>query len=375
MISFLKECAGVWRLFLTLRKGQRRIVFYAEHGGYLPYLDGFIREILSRSRLTICYLTSDPKDPCFSRAQERLKVFYFKQLLPFVILFLDARVLVMTMPDLHRYTIRRSVRGARHIYVFHAMVSTHMIYQFGAFDHYDVLFCTGPHQVAEIRRSEQLYQTPRKELVEIGYPPLDRLLQARASSSAPRRDGVLVAPSWAEGNILESCASELIRSLRDAGFKAIIRPHPEWIRRHPDRLAQLQRDWAGQAEVEWVFGPLTDQTLLEAAALVTDWSGIALEYAFGTERPVLFLDVPRKIHNPRYEELGIVPIEVRLRDRIGKILPVERSAQAGEEVRTLLESPSGYRDRILEERSRSVFRIGSSAQAGAQFLLELCGDV
>lgn len=375
MFSFLKEVAGVGRLFLALRKEQRRIVFYAEHGVYLPYLDGFIREILSRSRLTICYFTSDPNDPCFSWAHERLKVFYFKQLLPFVILFLDAKVLVMTMPDLDRYHIRRSVRGARHVYVFHAMVSTHMIYQFGAFDHYDVLFCAGPHHVTEIRRSEQLYQTPRKELLEIGYPPLDRLLQARTDSSAPQQGRILIAPSWGEGNIFENCASEVIRSLLDSGFKAILRPHPEWIRRHPDRLAQLQRDWAGKAEVEWVFGPLTDQTLLEAEALVTDWSGIALEYAFGTERPVLFLDVPRKVHNPRYEELGIVPIEVHLRDRIGKILPVQRSAQAGEEVRTLLESKDGYRDRIVEERSLSVFHIGSSVQVGTQFLLELCGDV
>ncbi len=47
----------------------------------------------------------------------------------------------------------------------------------------------------------------------------------------------------------------------------------------------------------------TDDSLLRADVLICDISGIALEYVFGTERPVLFLDVPLKIHNPRFKEL------------------------------------------------------------------------
>ena len=380
MFSFLRECADLWRLFLGLRREQRQIVFYSEHGGYLPYLEGWIRELLAQSPLTVCYLTSDPADPCLSKARDRLRAFYFKHLLPFVILFLDAKVLVMTLPDLHQYYIRRSIRGARHVYVFHAMVSTHMIYRFGAFDHYDVVFCAGPHHLVELRRCEQLYGTAPKQLLEVGYPPLDQILQVREQTppgASARRPGkrVLIAPSWGKDNILESCAPELIRSLSEAGFTVAVRPHPEWIKRYPDKLDRLKRIGSNGSKVEWAFGPLTDQTLLEADALITDWSGIALEYAFGTERPVLFVDVPRKVHNPRHEELGLVPIEVRLRDRIGKVVPVQRSAQAGGEVLELLKDRSAYRERILEERAQSVFNLGSSAKIGAQFLLDLCRRV
>ena len=32
--------------------------------------------------------------------------------------------------------------------------------------------------------------------------------------------------------------------------------------------------------------------------MVSDWSGVAMEFAFGLERPVLFIDVPRKTNNP-----------------------------------------------------------------------------
>ncbi len=371
MRSFLRECVDLKR-FVGLRKEERQIVFYTEGRGYLPYFEGFIRELLRQPSLTICYITSEPDDPILSQAPDRLRSFYFKHLLPFVILFLDAKVLVMTLPDLNRYSIRRSVWGTRHVYIFHAMVSTHMIYRFGAFDHYDVIFCVGPHHLSELRRSEQLYQTPAKQLLEVGYPSLDRLLQMRSDSLAPAGRRVLIAPSWGADNILESCVSEVVRALVKDDFTVVIRPHPEWVKRYPKRLAQLRQKWPEDSKVKWDFGPLTDQTLLESDVLITDWSGIALEYAFGTERPVLFMEVPRKVHNPRYEELGIIPLEVRLRDRIGKTVLVERSGQMGSEVRDLLENQSAYRDRILEERTQSVYHPGAAGRVGGQFLLELC---
>ncbi|MBI3318674.1 MAG: hypothetical protein HYZ90_05995 [Candidatus Omnitrophica bacterium] len=371
MRSFFRECADLWRFFVGLGKDQRRIVFYSENKNYFPYLDGILREILKNPSRTVCYLTSDPADPLFSKAPDRLKVFFSKRLLPFAVLFLDAKVLVMTMPDLHQYEIRRSVQGACHVYVFHAMVSTHMMYRWGSFDHYDVVFCVGPHHLAELRRSEELYRTPKKRLLEVGYSPLDRLIGARPPSLVQESRRVLIAPSWGDQNILESCAAEVVRSLREAGFTVLIRPHPEWVKRRPEKLAPLRQAWSGDSGVEWDLGPLRDQTLWGAEALVTDWSGFALEYAFGTERPVLFMDVPRKVKNPRYEELGMTPLEVRLRDRIGKVIPLDRSAQIGGEVQTLLKDPEGYRARIIEERSKSVFHLGRSAQVAAQFLLEL----
>ena len=54
--------------------------------------------------------------------------------------------------------------------------------------------------------------------------------------------------------------------------------------------------------------------------MVSDWSGAALEYAFGLERPVLFVDVARKVNNPDYEALGIEPFEVGIRERIGRVV-------------------------------------------------------
>ena len=54
--------------------------------------------------------------------------------------------------------------------------------------------------------------------------------------------------------------------------------------------------------------------------LVSDWSAMALEYSMGLEKPVLFIDVPRRIRNPNWRELEIEPIENTIREQVGEIV-------------------------------------------------------
>ncbi len=44
----------------------------------------------------------------------------------------------------------------------------------------------------------------------------------------------------------------------------------------------------------------TNDSFCAADLMISDWSGAALEFAFATERPGLFVDVPRKVNNPDY---------------------------------------------------------------------------
>ena len=35
----------------------------------------------------------------------------------------------------------------------------------------------------------------------------------------------------------------------------------------------------------------------KADLMISDWSGVAFEFAFGLEKPVIFIDLPKKINN------------------------------------------------------------------------------
>mgnify|MGYP003326545469 CR=1 FL=1 len=44
----------------------------------------------------------------------------------------------------------------------------------------------------------------------------------------------------------------------------------------------------------------TQESLHRSDLMISDWSGAALDYALGLNKPVLFIDVPRKVNNLDY---------------------------------------------------------------------------
>ena len=89
-------------------------------------------------------------------------------------------MVVMTMPDLENYHIKRSYvrKDAEYVYMFHYPLSTHMVLHTGALDHYDTILCVGEFQFAERRKQEELYHLPQKKLVLCGYGQLEKLQDA-----------------------------------------------------------------------------------------------------------------------------------------------------------------------------------------------------
>lgn len=364
---------ATFRAFSSLScNSDRRLVFYSEHAAYGKFFMPILE--LLRGVSAFSFLTSDPADPVFKFAPDQIKAHYIKNLLGGLSPQLDARAIVMTMPDLDQYHIKRSQKVAEHIYLFHALVSTHMIYRKGAFDHYDTILCAGPHHVEEIRRTESVYGLKPKKLMEAGYPLLDQIdadYQTYAAGRTPKAGEapvVLIAPSWAHENIMVSCLEPLAKSFVDAGFRVIVRPHPEFLKRFPKvmRAFQGRKDYMGQVEYE--THSLGENSLFEADVLVTDWSGISLEYALATERPVLFVDTPRKVLNPEYEKLGIDPLEVRVRRKIGQTVRPEKADSAAARIQELIQNRNAYREAIVALGRECLFNRGCSAGFIADYL-------
>jgi YidC/Oxa1 family membrane protein insertase len=115
-------------------------------------------------------------------------------------------------------------------------------------------------------------------------------------------------------------------------------------------------------------------SILRSDILVSDWSAMALEYAWGLEKPVLFIDVPRRIRNPNWRELGIEPIESSIRSEVGEVLSPEALAEAPAAIERLLEDPDRFRARMREMRESMVFRLGHSIPDGAGEIARLAEE-
>jgi len=371
----LEEIAH-YRRFKKLPAHERSIVFYAEHSGYYPCFEGLIEKLTYEHGRTLCYITSDRHDPILKNTHPGIRAFYLNRLLPIFMAFVDCRVFVMTLTDLNRFHLKRSTNPVHYVYVFHALVSTHMVYRFGAFDHYDSILCAGPHHVEELRRHERLNNLPPRTLIEAGYYLLERIYQdyqeySRRNPSQGDRKTVLIAPSWGDDNVLESLGEDLVGLLLRNGYQVIVRPHPETVKRSPRLIARLEHAFAENPDFTLERSIATRDSLFRADVLVCDYSGIALEYALGTERPVLFLDVPVKIRNENYRDLDIEPLELAARTKVGVVVKPAELATVPAVIEQLLSAAPQYRSAIMKLREQCVSHFGNSAGIGAEYIHSL----
>ncbi len=375
-MSFFSAWKG-WRRFKKLPWAWRNIVVFSETGHDWHQFSGLIEELNGPLGRKVCYVTSDASDPGLRRAHVNFQAICIPEGLFLTIFFQVNRsdVFVLTMMDLHNLQLKRSTHPVHYVYLFHSMGSTHMVDNEDSFDHYDSLFCAGPHQMREIRKREELKGLPARQLFDYGHPRLEQVIAEGRAYIAKKAPGepttVLIAPTWGDDSIFNRCGEELIAVLLDAGYRVIMRPHYQSARLTPHVIEALRDAFVGRERFEYIDRMGETDSILRSDILVSDWSAMALEYAMGLERPVLFIDLPRRIRNPNWRELGIEPIEASIRHQVGEIVSPDALREAPAAIERLVDDPDRFRKKMRELRETMVFRLGRSVPDGAAEIARL----
>lgn len=357
----------------------KHIVFYSEKSGFFKYFQGAIEYLLAHSDMNIHYVTSDPNDQVFALQESEPRIFPYyvgERRLITLMMKMEADVVVTTLDDLENFYIKRSYvdKDVEYAYMCHHMTSMHLVSTKAAFDHYDTVLCVGPHQKAELRRMEELYGIPKRRLPEIGYDLLDRQIAGykKRAKRSTGRPVILIAPSWQQDCILDLCADEVIEPLLGHGYRIIVRPHPEYTKRYRPRWEALQQRYAKYGEDEIYFEQdfSSSDSIYDADVMITDWSSISCEFAFATLKPVIFIDSPMKTCNPDWEELGIEPTDLSLRNQIGTSLSLDELETLGQVADDMVSHPDAWRERIEGVRARMIYNLGAGGATAGRFLLE-----
>lgn len=357
----------------------KHLVFYSERSGFYKYFEGAIQWLLNNSTVRIHYVTNDPDDQIFSLAEKQPRIFpyYIGEKKAITLMMkMDADVVVSTQEDLDNYYIKKSYLrdDIEYVFMFHHMTSTHLTALEKSYDNFDTILCAGPHQVAELRRAEELRNLPKKRLVEYGYDLLDK--QIATYNAKPHSSGdkpvVLLAPSWQQDNMLDLCIDEVFSQLLGKGYHIVLRPHPEYLKRYPARWDALVQRYSHVPSDELVFETdiTSNESIFAADVLVTDWSSISCEFSFATLKPTLFIDTPMKVGNPNWEQLGIDPTDITLRNRIGASLSPENLSGFGAAVDDMICNSGRWNEAIREVRDSFIFNIGDSAPVAGGYILE-----
>ncbi|MDH3707965.1 MAG: hypothetical protein OES57_18010, partial [Acidimicrobiia bacterium] len=214
----------------------RRLVVFAEGRSDHAHLGPVVEQLIDHHDLPVSYLTGEADDPVLTREHPNLAAYDVGSGAVRNVLLrdLDAGILLTTTPDFDSFAVKRSLHDVHYVYLFHAVVSTHMVYRPGAFDAFDTVLCVGPHHGKELRAEEQQRGLGRRRLVKHGYGRLDQLL-AEADAAEPEPGVVVLAGSWGEHAFMETpVGSAMVGRLVAAGYDVAVRIHPMTQRRLPE---------------------------------------------------------------------------------------------------------------------------------------------
>ena len=368
-----REKADYRKFFKVANK---HLVFYSESSGFYRYFKSILDWLFENTNVTVHYVTNDPRDKVFevAKSQPRLRPYYIGpvRIIP-LMMKMDADMVVMTTPDLGTYQLKRSYvrKDVEYVYLDHAPASVQMTYRKGAFDNFDTIFANGQYQIDEHRATERVYGLREKKMVPTGYILLDELFaNYHPSEKKTGKTLILVAPSHQPGNIFDAHLPELLPLLRGSGREIHLRPHPQYTRRFPAKMQAIAEKYGGESDIVVEMDFSANTSIYDADILITDWSGIAYEYAFTTKRPVIFINTPMKIVNPEWEKIGMTPTNITFRDLAGVSVDTGDLARIPSVIDDILAHPDTFRERIDKMLSDYFFNPGHAGEAAGKYILE-----
>jgi len=366
------------------KEAKKQLVFYALSSGQYKYYKNIIEYLLENCDTKIHYLTNDEKDAIFKMGNPKIIPYFVSQKKSIsLMLKLDTDVLVTTVPDFQSYHMKRSIvrDDIEYIYIQHTIASVHMTLREKALDYFDTIFCVGAHQVAELRRREQLAGLPQRRLVKAGYGVYDQLAESYKTLSNNSNNGkpkVLIAPSWQADNILDLCIDDMLESLLGNGYDIVVRPHPQYIRFFPERMNTLVErysdytDVGGELAFELDFAG--NDSIFTSDILITDWSNIAFEFSYCTLNPSLFINTPIKVMNPNYEQYNLEVLDISLRDKVGISVDLDEISNLSNSVAKLLGERGNYREQIAAVVDEYLYYPGRNGEAGGKYISRVLVD-
>ena len=375
-----KEKADYKKFFSIANK---KLVFYSESNGFYKYYKGIIEYILENTNLTIHYITSDYNDQIFdlAKTEKHIKPYYIEEKkLITLMMKMDADVVVMTMPDINNYHIKRSYirKDIEYIFAPHGADSVNLTYRKGALHHYDSILLTGKYQRMECEAENKLYGLENRKLIDFGYTLFDDMAKEYKKAQKTKKQKsdfktIMIAPSWQKDNIIDLCLDKILKALQGKKYKVIVRPHPQQVRHMKDAFEKMKEKYQGTNIIIQTDFSAND-SVFNADLLITDWSSIAFDYAFTTKKPVISIDTPMKIMNPDYKKIDIEPINIWCREKIGEVVRMKDIKDIDKVIARLLKSPTKYEKQITDLEKDSVYNIGKSAKIGGEYIIKCVQD-
>jgi len=316
LINKIKNNYYIFQKIIYLRKIKPRYLFFSEDKKYQKYAYLLIEALVKKYPQEIYYVSSDFDDQIKNKD---VKNIFIGNGLLMNIFFLIIRVenLFLTLTDLDNHVVKKTNNVDKYIYYFHAPVSTTKNYTATAFDNYDVILCNGDYHLNEIRKRESIKKIKKKKLINTGYFYFDYLNNRMNKKIKPNE--ILIAPSWNynQKNFINENLEEIIQSVLNRGHIVKFRPHPESFKRSMLTINSLMKKFSTK---KFILDETSENinSMENAKCLITDSSGIAIEFILLFKKPTLYFEDSNKIHNVEFNNYkDLITMDQKVKDTFG----------------------------------------------------------
>tara|TARA_X000001036_G_scaffold31556_2_gene25907 strand:- start:853 stop:1989 length:1137 start_codon:yes stop_codon:yes gene_type:complete len=327
-MSFFYALLGFLSYLRLVRLNKnKKVIFFSESKNYRNYLLNLIKILGKENNLSVIYLTSDLND--LKEIPNKINPIYigagFFRILIFT--FIECEMLIMTLTDLGNHEIKRSKNCKNYVYLFHSLVSTHKLYTHKAFENYDIILSNGEYQKRELEICEKLFKFKKKKIFNTGYIYLEHLIENKIHNiNSSDEKKILVALSWNKSakNLFDDYAENIIKKLIDEKFHAILRIHPETLKRSNRALKNIKKNLLKFNNFELNTDLTNLKPINDSSLLITDNGGMALEYFIAQKKPVLYINYSEKIHNEFLEKIDLPTVEDRFKEDVGTAMQIDQ---------------------------------------------------
>ena len=208
----------------------------------------------------------------------------------------------------------KSKNKCKYIYLQHSPVSLVMAYNSEAFNHFDSIQAINTFQYNEIKLLNEKFNKKIKPF-KSRYSFLD--LEKKKSIS---EEILLIAPTWNTDFYEKNFHINLFELLKKNNIKFEFRPHYMSILKNEINLALIKN----------IDLNLDNKlNLKKYSHLITDWSGIYLEYLIVNKKKPILIETKKKVNNKDYLNYfrDYITIEEKYRKTLGNIVYKENLSE------------------------------------------------
>ena len=225
-------------------------------------------------------------------------------------LFLRYKYLYSSTPGLNSHLFRKSLfKNTKYIYLQHSNISLSMGYQHNAFIHFDYIQVVNKFQYKDFFDLRKVSNTKLK----VFKSKYDYFNEIYIHNNYFTNRNLLIAPTWNTNFYDTGFFYDLIDILRHNKISFTLRPHPMSLKKNEINLNKIET-------MNLKIDKDTVPNFNKYNFLLSDWSGIFIEYIYLKKRKPIFFETQKKKLNKNYENFfKNKPAEEFLREKFGVI--------------------------------------------------------